>query len=489
MPPPCFFSKTFRYLFSENSCGGPFACAKVARWGTEWGLNNRSKVMFWAFWVSFIGMVLHTYTFFSLSTDPQIIKSVHWVYAQVRVTSYIGDFDDAADISSKRTFYAGSRVLVSRCSASDDPVCDNEVEDWIDSTVCDDLGSYCPDCADVATSTVSMAFFGLVAMIPQILINLQRSTEAGDFNFQKWIGQAAAIVATVSTIISLIMCYTGCYEKLEDGLGAEGDDVKISVGSAYWSIVIATMLKPFDFWAHWVVPVPSVHWDPAHPEFWDEKHRLSDLGTRTKIKKSIILPMISQSMSASLEDVEKCLEEGGANCEGLQIAPILGGMPLAPSMMGMDTTESYSNKSNQGGSTAEAKTTTTAATASNRIVPTSPSSSSKTSSRKGTIPMKLKPGFHPNSSANIHAPQRVLSKYAMGVSQRDGTMLDCCEEGEMAVVEDVIGDDIDLKELLSSKNNNENDPNADCEDVSHMVGPDLCNGCDMEQQQPQEQQD
>lgn len=38
-------------------------------------------------------------------------------------------------------------------------------------------------------------------------------------------------------------------------------------------MLIATLLKPFDFWAHWVIPVPHKHWDPDHPEYWDENHQ------------------------------------------------------------------------------------------------------------------------------------------------------------------------------------------------------------------------
>ena len=45
-------------MTSDNEYGGSISCVKVSKWGSEWGLRNRSRVMFVAFWVSFLGILL-----------------------------------------------------------------------------------------------------------------------------------------------------------------------------------------------------------------------------------------------------------------------------------------------------------------------------------------------------------------------------------------------------------------------------------------------
>lgn len=45
-------------MTSDNEYGGSISCVKVSKWGSEWGLRNRSRVMFVAFWVSFLGLLL-----------------------------------------------------------------------------------------------------------------------------------------------------------------------------------------------------------------------------------------------------------------------------------------------------------------------------------------------------------------------------------------------------------------------------------------------
>lgn len=50
------------------------------------------------------------------------------------------------------------------------------VDYWVNPGLCADHKSYCSSCAKAATSTVTLAFFGLLSMMPQMLVNLQRST-------------------------------------------------------------------------------------------------------------------------------------------------------------------------------------------------------------------------------------------------------------------------------------------------------------------------
>jgi len=73
------------YEYSDSDIGGPFSCIKVARWGNDWGTKNRSRVMFIAFWMSFIGMIILIIPFMALSDDPKVVVFSHWMNANLNI--------------------------------------------------------------------------------------------------------------------------------------------------------------------------------------------------------------------------------------------------------------------------------------------------------------------------------------------------------------------------------------------------------------------
>lgn len=85
---------------------------------------------------------------------------------------------DKNSVEILRHVYAGSILAVFDCEPKDSPDCPSNWEKARYWTVdaCKQHGSYCDNCAQAATSTVTLAFFGLVSMVPQMLVNLQRST-------------------------------------------------------------------------------------------------------------------------------------------------------------------------------------------------------------------------------------------------------------------------------------------------------------------------
>lgn len=126
--------------------------------------------MFAAFWVSFIGAALLCITFAALSDQASDIRVANWLTAAIRT--------DKNSTEILRHVYAGSILAVFDCKPKDSPDCPSSWERARYWTVdaCNQHGSYCDNCAQAATSTVTLAFFGLVSMVPQMLVNLQRST-------------------------------------------------------------------------------------------------------------------------------------------------------------------------------------------------------------------------------------------------------------------------------------------------------------------------
>lgn len=157
---------------------GPISCQKVGKWGNSWGEMHRSKIMFAAFWVSFIGAVLLCITFAALSDQASDIRVANWLKAAIRTNK------NSTEIL--KHVYAGSILAVFDCEPKDSPDCPSSWERARYWTVdaCQQHGSYCDNCAQAATSTVTLAFFGLVSMVPQMLVNLQRSTGEPHFTLQ-----------------------------------------------------------------------------------------------------------------------------------------------------------------------------------------------------------------------------------------------------------------------------------------------------------------
>jgi hypothetical protein len=218
--------------------------------------------MFIAFWMSFIGMIILIIPFMALSDDPKVVVFSHWMNANLNNAEYSISLNTTNNIikTDNIHLYAGTFLLVQRCDLNYDNECSFS-KGWLSHDTCTNDNTYCYKCSNACISTFTTAFLGLLSMFPQMLIDIQRSTEAGDLNCQKWIGQLSAIIGFVSTLISLWQFYYGCYIYAYNDLH-NNQGYNVNVGLAYTCVFIATWLKPFDFWAHWIVPVSDIHWNP-----------------------------------------------------------------------------------------------------------------------------------------------------------------------------------------------------------------------------------
>jgi len=228
--------------------------------------------MFIAFWMSFISMIILIIPLMALSDDPKVVIFSHWMYAHLNNAEYSIALNTTNYIikTDNIHIYAGTFLLVQRCDLNYNDECSFS-KGWLSHDTCTNDNTYCYKCSNACIRAFTTAFFGLLSMFPQMLIDIQRSTEAGDLNCLKWIGQLLAIIGFVSTLISLWQFYYGCFIYAYNDLHNQGYDV--NVGLAYTCVFIATWLKPFDFWVHWIVPVSEIHWNPEHPKYSDSNHQ------------------------------------------------------------------------------------------------------------------------------------------------------------------------------------------------------------------------
>jgi hypothetical protein len=221
------------------------SCKNVGKWGTEWGERNRGPLQFLGFWLSFISIILLIVPFVSLSHNPGTVKNTSWTIAKVSSSP----FDPTDTVHIKQ--YVGLRMVVVTCDGASCPEQETSFK-WTDADCAED---FCDECLDATDGTITSAVVGLITMLPQITTNLQRSAPSGDLHCQKWMGMLTSLLGCAGGIISLYSYQSGCYSNLPSIIN--GHDVSYHLGPAYYCMLVATLLKPCDFFINLVIPVPA----------------------------------------------------------------------------------------------------------------------------------------------------------------------------------------------------------------------------------------
>lgn len=110
-------------------------------------------------------------------------------------------------------------------------------------------GSDCEQCADAISKIETTVIFGLLTQFLQVMTDIQRSTERGDRNCQKFMGIFTGILGSITTLIALSSFSQSCW-KIDD------PNYTIKAGSGFILVSFATFLKAIDVVAHALLPTP-----------------------------------------------------------------------------------------------------------------------------------------------------------------------------------------------------------------------------------------
>lgn len=230
--PPCFAFSWFRKIFEDNSF-----CRFAGSCGAEWGSRNRGRIMLTAAVVSFIALIFQLIPVISLDDNTQVLINTRWGFVR---------FED---------------VVVSICP--EDIIVENDGDTdrfALDSSECQGLidEDTCESCKDANQAAVSLAVISFITGFVQFMTDLQRSTEAGDLNCQKFMGIATGIAGGLSTLSSLSTYSADCQEKLPNSIDFNGveEDLRWEYGPSFVLLAIASFLKAFDVLCHAIVPTP-----------------------------------------------------------------------------------------------------------------------------------------------------------------------------------------------------------------------------------------
>eukprot|EP00931_Biecheleriopsis_adriatica_P061247 TRINITY_DN36818_c0_g1_i1.p1 TRINITY_DN36818_c0_g1~~TRINITY_DN36818_c0_g1_i1.p1 ORF type:complete len:381 (+),score=49.12 TRINITY_DN36818_c0_g1_i1:55-1143(+) len=267
-------------------------CRRCGATGTRCGKKNRRPLMITSFWVSFTGWLLNFYAAGALFMSPGLLKATAWAHGELIIqnnisgSSWVGlhgrvdevdcaispDTDECHKFMSRSPLmqHMGSGVYQRAVRYDNTRACLRNVllvspdfeaahpvftEDLANAS-----GAMCESCKKSATSTVSFVIMGMITQIPQMTTDLQRSTRFGDVNCQATMGCATSFWGTYSGISSLMSFSYSCWRKFPKVLPGVLKSAKFhwSMGPGYYCMLIATILKIWDAFAHLSVATPSV---------------------------------------------------------------------------------------------------------------------------------------------------------------------------------------------------------------------------------------
>jgi hypothetical protein len=226
LPPPLCCS----IPFFKNNCEKSTCCNVIGKIGFKYFDENRHKTMLFAAAMTFLATILSIVALTAISTSSDTVKNTNWTYGESDTTKY----------------WIGLEKLVVKTNGKEISQNWNHVNCGNDS--------YCDDCYDACNTAYSFAIINLITCLPTLMTDLQRSTAQGDLNCQKFMGMLTGLVGFISNLSSLSAYANSCYSNLPSTDSA-GDDIVFRLGPGFICILIATMLKPIDFFIHLLTPV------------------------------------------------------------------------------------------------------------------------------------------------------------------------------------------------------------------------------------------
>lgn len=161
------------FLLADVSCCRTFedcaCCLKVGAIGSEWGDKNRAPIMMVASAFSFLGLILSLVCVIGLSTDADTVMNTAWNVGEVTG----GEFY----ISPNMVVLSGGGNTIKQ--EWDDVDCET-------SGLLEDAADICDSCSEVALGIVSTVVMAFITSITTLQTDVQRSTQAGDLNCQKF---------------------------------------------------------------------------------------------------------------------------------------------------------------------------------------------------------------------------------------------------------------------------------------------------------------
>lgn len=263
------------------------ACRCLGRVGSKWGNAMRKTIMMMAMSMNLFLISFCIIAAMGMTTNPDRLKKTHWSYGQAYIPEagvytdiYLGvnmrydEVDCGGPSVVNRSECMNVRAAVGY-TLSHEHVMTRSLE-WTDPGVCSarfedvsaipedeadvlyretaDAKRSCEDCASIRYPELAL-ILGIFVQLPSATTNCQRSTRFGDVNCQNFFGIVSNIFGLLTGLYSMRGWYTACYREMpEEVLSAE---ITWSLGAGFKLLIVATVCKALDLFAHCFVPTPD----------------------------------------------------------------------------------------------------------------------------------------------------------------------------------------------------------------------------------------
>jgi hypothetical protein len=232
--PPCLEVGFINLLINKN-----FLCRSCGNIGYEFGKTHRSHLMFMSFWVSIIMLIFLVVGISSNTTDVDTVKDTSWALGTGN------EIDGSASVE----LWLSLQVVVAKLDGFpeqsfkwDDAVCSTE---------------FCEDCQDTTNTLLPLVWTAFITEFPAISTKITRSTARHDSNCQKFMGLFTTFMSMIATLAALAAYSNLCLQELPDKFDYlnMSFEMDYAPGPSYILVIMATVLKIFDLFVMFVVPV------------------------------------------------------------------------------------------------------------------------------------------------------------------------------------------------------------------------------------------
>lgn len=232
---------------TKACCEDSSFCHKLGRVGKEAPLGvPRHKVMYFALFVSLVGMIMLIVGALALSSNATTVYHTAWAVGigkkDVQYHNTTVSFDD-----TRISIGLNSVVIHKR---KNDKVVWNKKWKNVDCDTIQGSSSLCDQCKAQALGFQVPVIIGMVTQVLQIATDVQRSTVAGDVNCQKFMGIFTGVLGLTATLFALGSFRDACYR-------VEGELYEMAAGPGFILTAVATILKAVDVICHVALATPA----------------------------------------------------------------------------------------------------------------------------------------------------------------------------------------------------------------------------------------
>lgn len=232
----------------------------------------RARIMLCSASIQLVSTLLYVIGALAMSTDESLVRTFAWASfelwsSELNVTGSVQLGIQSRVVSLRGVAFNGSHFVLDPAG-----VIHNTVR-W-DNTSCfqytsapSALVEACSACRHSMHASVSFILLSIIAQVPTISTNLQRTTPYADVNCQKFMGIATGLCGLFTGLMALRSFGYDCWRSVPNvtTLGPYNFSFTGKGGTGFFLFLVGICLKITDVLAHLLLPTPAPKRQPVEP--------------------------------------------------------------------------------------------------------------------------------------------------------------------------------------------------------------------------------